>query len=108
MFKIMEDNTIYLSRGDTARLTVDINNDEGEAYAMAEGDTLTLSVKKKLSDTEPCLKKVSNGVNTFHIEPQDTKGLPFGLYVYDVKLVTSKGDTYTVIERSTLKICEVT
>lgn len=107
MLIVMENNVIKLTRGDTAKLTVDIANDEGEVYVVAESDTLILSMKKKLSDTEPCLRKEIKGDNSFHIEPNDTKHLPFGLYVYDVRLITAKGETYTVIEKSTFKICEV-
>ena len=107
MLKTFEDNTIHLTRGDTARLEVPLDNEQGEIYVMAEGDTLTLRMKKKLSDAEPCLTKESKGENLFHFEPDDTKHLPFGLYVYNVRIITAKGEEYTVVEPTTFKICEV-
>lgn len=107
MLKTFEDGTIHLSRGDTAELEVPLVNEQDETYLMAEGDTLTLRMKKKLADTEPCLTMESKGENKFHFEPKDTKHLPFGLYVYNVRLITATGKEYTVIEPSTFKICEV-
>lgn len=108
MFAITENNAILLTRGDTARLSVEITTDKGEMYEIKENDTLTLSVKKKLADSEPCLLKEVKGVADFHIEPNDTKHLPFGLYIYSVRLFTDEGDVYTVVENSSFKIGEVT
>ena len=98
-------NTIKLTRGDTARLTVPITNETTNAeYVMGENDTLTMTVKKNITDTEPALQKVLVGLNTFHIKPSDTAGLDFGKYKYDVELTTADGDVYTVIEPSTFEI----
>jgi uncharacterized protein YfaS (alpha-2-macroglobulin family) len=88
---------IQLTRGDTAELTVDITDSEGGAYSVKEDDTLTLTVKKNYEDTEPLIKKVVTGINFFHIEPEETKGLDFGKYKYDVQLTTANGDNYTVV-----------
>ena len=110
MLKIMQDGTIQLTRGDTARLTVSITNEfDNEEYAMQSGDTLVLSIKKNVNDTEVLLKKVMKGANTFHIEPKDTAKMKFGQYKYDVQLTTAGGDVYTVIVPTTFEItAEVT
>lgn len=105
MLKVLPDNTIKLTRGDTAALTVPILNEvTGEAYTMGSTDTLTLSVKKSVKDTEYSFQKVSVGANRFVIEPMDTKGLKFGKYVYDVQLDTSSGGVSTIIEPATFEI----
>lgn len=88
---------IQLTRGDTARLTVDITDSEGKAYEVKEDDVLTLTVKKDYSDPEPLIQKKVIGSNLFHIEPEDTKGLEFGKYKYDVQVTTADGDNYTVV-----------
>lgn len=95
---------IKLTRGDTARLTVTLTTEEGKAYEVQATDTLTLSVKKAVTDTEYVLQKVIEGSNTFHIEPKDTAGLSFGKYKYDVQLTTGGGDVYTVITPATFEI----
>lgn len=95
---------INLTRGDTARLTVDITDSEGRAYEVKEDDILTLTVKKNYEDTEPLIQKKVTGSNLFHIEPGETKGLAFGKYMYDVQLTTADGDNYTVVADSVFNI----
>jgi hypothetical protein len=97
MLNVSSNGEIRLTRGDTARLTVDIMDDEGLPYVLQEKDTLTLTVKKDYEDTTPAIEKEIEGNNMFHIEPADTAGLPFGSYKYDVQLKTEDGDVYTVI-----------
>ena len=106
MLNVLEDGTIQLTRGDTARLTVNITNNNGEAYEIQNGDELTLSLKKTVKDTEPVMTKTITGNDIFHIEPSDTSGLSFAKYKYDVELKTSDGDVYTVIPPSTFEILE--
>lgn len=110
MLNVLENGTIELTRGDTARLEVDITLKDIEGneipYQIDSTDTLTFTVKKCVKDFKPCFQKKVTGGNVFHIKPCDTKHLPFGKYVYDVELVTSKGDTYTVIEKNIFKVCD--
>ena len=94
----LENNRIRLTRGDTAILRVAIQNSmTREAYAMADDDVLTLTVKQAVRDMIPVLQKRLVGANVFHIEPSDTAGLSFRRYLYDVELRTAAGDVFTVI-----------
>lgn len=104
MLKILEDNSVELTRGDTARLLVTVTNDDGEEYAVQTGDTIELSIKKSVNDVEALVAKTIFGSNVFHIEPNDTAGLEFGTYKYDVQITTAEGDVYTVIPPSKFKI----
>lgn len=99
-------NTIRLTRGDTAYLTIPITSDTDEPYEMKDTDTLTLSVKRRIADTEYCFQKVSTGNNIFHIEPNDTKHLKFGSYKYDIQLENMDGDVYTVVPVSDFEILQ--
>ena len=95
----VKNNGIKLTRGDTARLTVPIENDcTGEPYTVQPDDTLTLSVKRSVSDKTYVMQKFVKGSNDFHIEPKDTQKIACGRYVYDVELNTADGDTYTVVD----------
>ena len=105
MLYVNEDNSIHLTRGDTARISVSVTNDvTGNEYEMNKSATLTLTIKKRETDSQPLVKKVLTGSTSFHLLPSDTKNLSFGTYVYDVELVTETGDVYTIIEQSTFEI----
>lgn len=105
MLYIESNNVIRLTRGDTAKLTVPIENDlDNSSYVMDEQDTLTFTIKKSVKDNEKLVQKVVTGSNNFHIKPEDTDSLPFGKYVYDVQLTTAGGDVYTVIEPTSFEI----
>lgn len=103
----IDDKTIKLTRGDTARLTVPIVNlaNNGE-YTMESGDILYFTVKKTAKDSDFLFQKLVTGSNSIHIKPEDTANLSFGKYKYDVQLTTATGDVYTVIEPSTFEVME--
>ena len=105
MLYIESNNVIRLTRGDTAKLTVPIENDlDNSSYVMDERDTLTFTIKKSVKDNENLVQKVVTGSNNFHIKPEDTDSLPFGKYVYDVQLTTAGGVVCTVIEPTSFEI----
>lgn len=103
----IDDKTIKLTRGDTARLIVPITNlaNNGE-YTMESGDILYFTVKKTAKDSDFLFQKSVTGSNSIHIKPEDTADLSFGKYKYDVQLTTATGDVYTVIEPSTFEVME--
>lgn len=105
MFSILEDGTIRLTRGDTARFSVGAVNDLlGQSYELASDDQITFTVKKRVRDTAPLLQKTVLGYTVFHIKPTDTQSLSFGKYVYDVQITTANGDVYTIIEPTTFEL----
>lgn len=99
----IESNTIRLTRGDTAKISIDLVDSTGEKYEMQDTDELILSIKKTIKDEDYCLQKKINGSNMFYFKPEDTNALEFAKYKYDVQLVTN-GEVYTVIEPSTFEI----
>jgi uncharacterized membrane protein YkoI len=103
MFTIVSNGDIQLTRGDTARFTVAINNN-GQPYTVQEDDVITLTVKATYEDTKALIEKKITGDDLIHIKPIDTKGLDFGRYVYDVQLTTADGDNYTVVADKTFTI----
>lgn len=100
MLKI-EGSTIRLTRGDTAKISIAIDNaTSGHAYVLEDGDTLTFTIKKSVYETNAIIQKVMTGSATISIEPEDTEDLSYGAYVYDVQLTTESGEIYTVVEPS--------
>lgn len=106
MLYIKRDGSIELTRGDTARFTIDINDDEGQVYIMQSSDELVFTVKDDIDDIEPVIQKIVTGDNMIHIEPKDTSELDFGNYIYDAELRMENGDVYTVVEKNTFKLRE--
>lgn len=105
MLKILNDNMIQLTRGDTAAITVDIFDEVTSAqYEMASDDTLTLTIKKTVNDRTYYVQKIVTGTNRIIIEPADTKNMGFGTYVYDVQLDKASGEASTVIGPSTFEL----
>lgn len=107
MLKLGANNTIQLTRGDTAYLSVNITNDiDASTYEMQDGDTVTLTVKKTTKDADFTFQKVVRGATSIKIEPADTENVPVGKYKYDVQLNTANGDVFTVIPVSTFELLE--
>ena len=106
MLYVKRDGSIELTRGDTARFTVDIIDDESQVYTMRSEDELVFTVKDDIDDIEPVIQKIVTGDNMIHIKPEDTSGLDFGNYIYDVELRMENGDVYTIIEKNTFKLRE--
>lgn len=89
-------NNISITRGDSAIFALAIKKADGSPYKIAEGDTVIFTIKKSTFDTKIITqKKVVNGV--VRLNPDDTKGLEYGTYYYDVELTQADGFVSTVI-----------
>lgn len=106
MLIVNKNNSIELTRGDTARLTIDLTDDYDQPYEMQPEDTLIFTVKISADATEAVIEKELKGTNLLHLEPKDTAGLDYVKYVYDVEIHTADGDIYTVIEKTDFKLRE--
>ena len=103
-FKVRK-NTIFLTRGDTFKAMLTINNPDGSVYTPVEGDTIRFALKENVEDEE-CLILRDIPIDTMLlvIYPEDTKSLEFGSYVYDIQLTKANGDVDTFITASKLKL----
>lgn len=104
-------NNISITRGDSAIIALEITDAAGDPYIIKDNDRLTMTVKKYINDELPVIvKTLDDGIVRgddaveIHIDPQDTSGLRYGNYVYDVELVMADGYTDTVIPPSQLTI----
>lgn len=99
--------TITMTRGDTARISVNITDSEGEIYIPGEGDKIRFAAKQNYTDASTLiLIDVPIDSLVFTINPEDTKGLAFGTYVYDIELTKEDGTVDTFITKAKLKITE--
>ena len=95
MVKVTDSQIIFLTKGDSASLTVKIF--DGDQEYDYSNDTVKLGIKRQLSDSECIIEKTvdENGKVTF--EPEDTKDLKVGSYFFDLKIVCADGSVCTVI-----------
>lgn len=92
-------------------LSEDTEVDPNKTYYIAEeggytpqpGDTLFFTVKKDTKTDEILIQKEGQHVE---ILPEDTEGLKYGKYVYDVELTYASGFRDTVILPTEFKITE--
>ena len=100
--------TISLTRGDTLKLKIDIQNPDGSAYEPVEGDSIRFAMKSKYNDHTPIiLKDISTSALELVLDPTDTKDLKQpSEYVYDIQLTHANGDVDTFIANAKLKITE--
>lgn len=100
---------ITIVRGTTNAFSVAVKiKQTGEAYVLAEGETLRFGVKQFPEENEYLMKKDfstadEDGTYAFVIDVDDTADLPFGTYYYDVGL-QSGNNYYPVIPTSPFEV----
>lgn len=103
----VQGTTITLTRGDTFMALVSIAQSDGSPYLPIEGDTVRFAMKSSYAEEEPLLvKDIPIETMKLVLEPEDTKALEFGKYVYDVQLTKVTGEVDTFITKGTIKITE--
>ena len=110
MASYIDGTEITLTRGDTFKTVIRIENQDGEAYQPQDGDVVRFALNKKYKkdDEGPplILKVLDNEDLLLELKPEDTKNLKYGPYVYDIEITLSNGEVYTVIDRATLILSE--
>lgn len=102
----IDGNRISLTRGDSLILNFTIKKNE-EDYVPVAGDVIRFALKQQIPDDEPLiLKTADNSSMTITLEPEDTKNLAFGTYVYDIELTTVDGFVDTFIGPAVFRITE--
>lgn len=106
----VDGTTIYLTRGDTfeARVEAILPDSEGaEPYVPVKGDTVRFAMKANYEDEEPLVvKNIPIDTMLLILTPEDTKGLPFGKYVYDIQITYADGRVDTFITKARLRLTE--
>lgn len=108
MSYVVDGTTIKLTRGDSMELDVGIQIN-GDDYIPVEGDSIIFALKKdKMKsdktayvDVNPLVQKtISWSTMKLLLEPNDTKNLPFGDYVYDIQITFASGRVDTFINNA--------
>ena len=106
MLKI-ENQKIYLTRGDNAQITVTVTDANGVPISFPDSAeyAIYLTVKRDIDDTTAVISKSATNANVISFMPADTKDLEFGRYVYDIEL-HYQNEVHTIIEPHTFTIGE--
>lgn len=98
MLKIDKQN-ITLTRGDTAYIEVStLQNADGTDYEYNEDDKVYFRLKLDGSMFEKeLIIDLENNKSTLILDPIDTENFAFGLYEYEMELVTAIGEHFTFI-----------
>lgn len=99
---------LRIVRGTTNTIELDLTDATGQPYVLTEGSFLLFGVKQSVICTACCLTKEITGANdagvySFALKPEDTAGLPFGRYYYDIGLQIGE-DYFPVVECSPFEI----
>lgn len=91
---------IFMTRGDTLRIKINITNGNGEPYIPVDGDTMRFAAKKEYTDESPCITKdIPCDTCVLHLEPSDTKGLEQPCtYLYEIEMTLNDGTVDTFIK----------
>ena len=94
---IVENDIIYLTKGDDGAIPVSVQNGE-EEYILGEGDTLALTVRELPTAESPVLMlcKSTPGSNRIIINSADTEQILPGRYSADIQLTDASGMKTTV------------
>lgn len=94
----IEATAIRMTRGDTifVEFPLAVNN---EPYQLQEGDVIQFAVKEDYDSVKPVICKALDGY-VLRLDPEDTKPLPFGKYVYDVQITFANKVVITYIEKA--------
>lgn len=92
----VDNENVFLTRGDSCDLIVTIRDITGSIYEMQAGDILTFTIKVNCYTEDIIIQKeISSNIIT--LTPADSEKLAYGAYWYDVQLTTAGEDIYTVI-----------
>lgn len=99
--------TITLTRGDSFIAEISITDQDNKPYIPVTGDSVRFAMKASYEDAEPLLvKNVPVDTMKLVLDPEDTKHLAFGKYVYDIELTKATGEVDTFITKAMFKITE--
>lgn len=115
-------NNITITRGDDAKINIEITTTDDKVYTPADSDEITMYVKKvglerPLEDQETIIEKKFNkeqiqvneeqkDIWAATLDAADTANLELGTYKYGVKLKTVENKVHTIVTPSDFIISE--
>lgn len=96
---------ISLTRGDTFKCVLSLTEDS-KTYIPDPEDRIRFALKRNYKSEEILIRKeIPNNSLLFKLNPEDTKNLEYGEYVYDMEITKQNGDVDTFL-KGKLKLTE--
>lgn len=86
---VIEGNNIHLTRGDSAELSLEVTDQEGNPYTPKQGDEFIFSVKNNELVVPYELTKIFNNDLEISITSEESMMFNFGTYLFDIKLINN-------------------
>lgn len=86
---VIEENNIHLTRGDSAELSLEVTDQDGNSYTPKQGDEFIFSVKNNELVVPYELTKKFNSDLNITITSEESSNFNFGAYLFDIKLVNN-------------------
>lgn len=107
MLDIDRQLNITLTRADTAYIDViALKNADGTDYTYEDGDAVWFRLKGVSLLEKQLGIDFENNKSTLTLLPNDTVNIPFGIYKYEMELVTAIGEHFTFIADKHFTISE--
>lgn len=104
---IVSANKIQLTRGDTMILELTLNDEKGDPYEPIATDKIYFRVKRNATAKDILIEKeVPYDTMILQLNEADTKNLKFGVYYYEIELVTETDYHFTAIANTEFEITE--
>lgn len=100
---IIKEQSIYLTRGDTAEIAFTATNEDKTPYEFVDGDQVIFRMalkagKEPIAVVKDCAVDIAHNKAVLLLEPEDTIGCDFKVYRYEVELIAYEdGGHYTFI-----------
>ena len=103
---------IQLTRGDTLEMQLEIIKND-EVYTPTNGDVIRFAMKSNKLNSDKSdyeekiplvIKEIPNNTMILKLDPEDTKSLSFGNYVYDIQITFENGDVNTFVAKAKMVI----
>lgn len=103
MVRVDCDNTIHMTRGNSAYFEIEAFLPDKTQYTPSSTDKIVFTVKVKYEDKHAVIRKeIPTDSMLLTLEPDDTSVLDTGVYVYDIYLQTLDGSKDTFIREAKL------
>ena len=97
--------SIFLTRGDTLLLDVNLTDINGAPYIANPTDVIYFRLKKSANSKQVLIEKeVDIDEMILQLDAEDTADLNFGLYKYEIELVTESGYHFTAIDNADFEL----
>lgn len=96
MFSV-KDNTITVTRGDTLKIEIELQDASGERYNPSENDVIKIKAKRTLDKELSIDKEIDHNNMAFELTSEECSKLSVGEYFYDLEITFENGDVNTPI-----------